>query len=248
MTQSVCRQIAKCRHLVVVAITMVFFAHVADATAQSSASTSEGAFVRDSGWNTNYSKGQELFEDNCAACHGEQGGGGMGLPLNLQSFLVIADTGYLIRSMIHGRPIQGMPSFEEDLTPGDMKAIALFIKSWQYRPSIEVTDGSIAGDTAMGEIIFKGLCTGCHGLNGEGGPNAGGGHVIGAVSGIGGPALADPGFLKSASDGYIKATLMYGRVGTPMGAYLKGRQGFVELPEHEIDDIVAYLRTLESKE
>ncbi len=82
----------------------------------------------------------------------------------------------------------------------------------------------------------------------QGGPNAGGGHVIGAVSGIGGPALADPGFLKSATDSYSKATLMYGRVGTPMGAYLKGRQGFVELYEQEIDDIVTYLRSLEEKE
>ena len=72
-----------------------------------------------------------------------------------------------------------------------------------------------------------------------------GGHVIGAVSGIGGPALADQGFLKSATDSYIKATLMYGRIGTPMGAYLKGRQGFVELYEPEIDNIIAYLRSLQ---
>ncbi len=68
---------------------------------------------------------------------------------------------------------------------------------------------------------------------------------MGAVSGIGGPALADQGFLKSATDGYIKATLMYGRIGTPMGAYLKGRQGFVELREFEIDNVIAYLRSLQ---
>lgn len=211
--------------------------------------TSQQAFTRDSGWNQRYSHGLELFAEHCSACHGETGRGDYGLPLNLQAFLVIADTGYLIRSMQYGRPIRGMPSFtEEGLSLEDMHAIALFIKSWQYEPSLELPDGPVDGDIEEGGALFKGLCTGCHGLNGEGGPIAGGGHVIGAVSGVGGPALADPGFLRSANDNYIKATLMYGRVGTPMGAYLKGRQGFVELLESEIDSIVAYLRSLEPKE
>ena len=218
------------------------------AHAQSYSATAPQAFVRDSGWNQIYSHGQALFEENCADCHGEHGRGGLGLPLNLQSFLVIADTGYLIRSMRFGRPMRGMPSFAEDMSEADIRAVALYIKSWQYQPSIQVANGPIRGDAGEGRALFKGLCAGCHGLEGEGGPNAGGGHVIGAVSGIGGPALADPGFLKSASDGYIKATLMYGRVGTPMGAYLKGRQGFVELRESEIDNVVAYLRSLAPKE
>lgn len=209
---------------------------------------SQQPFARDSGLNGKYSEGAALFEENCSACHGEQGRGGQGLPLNLQSFLRIADTGYLIRSMRNGRPLRDMPAFEEILEPEQMKAIAFFIKGWQYQPSLELPSGPINGDVAEGGALFKGLCTGCHGLDGKGGPIAGGGHVIGAVSGIGGPALADPGFLKSATDSYIKATLMFGRTGTPMGAYLKGRQGFVELHESEIDSIVTYLRSLESKE
>ncbi len=216
--------------------------------ARSDSSVSQQPFARDSGINDHYSKGAALFEENCSACHGEQGLGGLGLPLNLQSFLRIADTGYLIRSMQNGRPLREMPSFEGVLEPAEMRAIALFIKSWQYQPSLELPPGPVTGDMNEGRELFKGLCTGCHGLEGQGGPVAGGGHVIGAVSGIGGPALADPGFLKSASDSYIKATLMFGRTGTPMGAYLKGRQGFVELRETEIDSIVAYLRSLETKE
>ncbi len=219
-----------------------------DANAQGGAGGVQQAFARDSGWNQKYSRGQTLFEENCAACHGEHGRGGMGLPLNLQSFLVIADFGYLMRSMQYGRPVRGMPSFAEDMSADDRRSVALYIKSWQYQPSVEIAVGPIDGDAGEGRALFKGLCAGCHGLEGQGGPIAGGGHVIGAVSGIGGPALADSGFLKSATDGYIKATLMYGRIGTPMGAYLKGRQGFVELREYEIDDIVAYLRSLVPKE
>ena len=214
---------------------------------QNNGGISQRAFDRDSSWNVTYSRGRVLFDEHCAACHGEQGKGGLGLPLNLQSFLTIADIGYLTRSMQFGRPVRLMPSFEGKLKPEDMRAIAYYIKSWQYQPSVELPKTSKNGDLAVGKFLFKGLCTGCHGLEGKGGPIAGGGHVIGAVSGIGGPALADPGFLKSATDQYIKATLMLGRVGTPMGAYLKGRQGFVELRESEIDSIVAYLRSLEPK-
>jgi cytochrome c oxidase cbb3-type subunit 3 len=216
--------------------------------ARAASSVSQQPFARDSGMNDHYSKGAALFEENCSACHGEQGRGGLGLPLNLQSFLRIADTGYLIRSMRNGRPLREMPPFEDVLEPAEMRAIALFIKSWQYQPSVELPAGPVEGDVNEGRELFMGLCTGCHGLEGQGGPVAGGGHVIGAVSGIGGPALADPGFLKSATDNYIKATLMLGRTGTPMGAYLKGRQGFVELRETEIDSIVAYLRSLETKD
>jgi cytochrome c oxidase cbb3-type subunit 3 len=215
------------------------------AYAQATPGVSQRAFARDGGWNQSYSRGMELYAENCAACHGDSGRGDYGLPLNLQSFLRIADIDYLISSIRHGRPIRGMPAFgDEGMSADDMRAIALFIKSWQYEPSIELPAGPITGDLDEGRALFEGLCTGCHGLSGEGGPNVGGGHVIGAVSGIGGPALADPGFLMSATDAYIKATLMYGRVGTPMGAYLKGRQGFVELREEEINSIVVYLRSL----
>ncbi len=215
--------------------------------AQNGAPVSQRVFDRDGAWNNNYSTGRALFEENCSGCHGEHGRGGLGLPLNLQSFLIIADTGYLMRSMRHGRPLREMPAFEKELSRAQMRAIALYIKSWQYQPSRELPAVG-KGDIAEGKALFSGLCTGCHGLGGKGGPIAGGGHVIGAVSGIGGPALADPGFLKSATDRYIKATLMFGRVGTPMGAYLKGRQGFVELRESEIDSIVAYLRSLQPKD
>lgn len=227
-------------------IALIFLmAGVSELAAQGGPPVSNRVFSRDGAWNTTYSTGHKLYEENCAGCHGKGGRGDVGLPLNLQSFLVIADAGYLTRSMKYGRPVRGMPAFAGELKPAQMRAIAMYIKSWQFQPSLELPPPPKNGNGANGWALFKGLCTGCHGIDGKGGPNAGGGHVIGAVSGIGGPALADQGFLKSATDRYIKATLMYGRVGTPMGAYLKGRQGFVELREQEIDDIVTYLRGLE---
>ena len=91
--------------------------------AQNGTPVSQRVFDRDSAWNNNYSTGRALFEEHCSGCHGEHGRGGLGLPLNLQSFLIIADTGYLIRSMRYGRPIRKMPAFDKDLTPKQMRAM-----------------------------------------------------------------------------------------------------------------------------
>ncbi len=205
-------------------------------------------FQRDPRWNDAYSRGQKLYIQNCAACHGRDGEGGLGLPLNLQSFLVVAPENYIKKTILYGRPGRLMPAFETVLKPEEVEAIVSFVRSWQFQEGIPEEDGPIKGDPEDGRELFSGICTGCHGLNGEGGPEGlGGAHVTSTITAARAPALNNQGFLKSATDGYIKATLMHGRVGTPMGAFLKGRQGFVELTEKEINDIVSFIRSWEKK-
>ncbi len=210
-------------------------------------SFAEQTFYRDSAWNKTYSKGMEQYNQNCAGCHGEDGEGGMGLPLNLQSFLKVAPADYIEKTIKYGRQDGSndriMPAFEKILTSRQIKNITTYIKGWQYEDSLPLQK-SVKGNVKNGKELFKGMCIGCHGLNGEGG-EIGLGHVVGTLKGFSAPSLSNKGFLKAASDGYIKATLMYGRVGTPMGAYLKGQQGFVELTEKDINDLVVYIRSLE---
>jgi cytochrome c oxidase cbb3-type subunit 3 len=207
-------------------------------------------FSRDTSWSKAYSQGMALFKDNCATCHGEEGFGGigedaLGLPLNLQSFLTIAPKEYIVKTIKFGRGSRGMPPFEEDFTPEQIDAVATFIKGWQIQPTKIIETGKINGDVKEGGEWYKVICGNCHGPNGEGGPQeTGGGHISASFSGFSAPSLADSGFKKSATDGFIKATLIYGRVGTPMTSYLKGNQGHVELEEKDIDDIVAYIREL----
>ena len=55
------------------------------------------------------------------------------------------------------------------------------------------------------------------------------------------PALNNPGFLASASDGMIRETILFGREGTPMTSAL-----VAGLAEEEVDDIVAWIRSLET--
>jgi cytochrome c oxidase cbb3-type subunit 3 len=213
-----------------------------------SPSRDAGAFERDSRWNNSYSKGRSLYLAHCAACHGINGEGGIGLPLNLQSFLAVAPAGYIRRSIFYGRLPRQMVAFNAILKKEEIEAIATFVRSWQVQDYKGIDVSRVAGSVSNGKLLFDGICSGCHGTDGVGGPQVGGGHVTNAIAGYTGPALSNQGFLKSSTDGYIKATLMYGRVGTPMGAYLKGRQGFVELSEEEINDIVAYIRSWEKQD
>jgi cytochrome c oxidase cbb3-type subunit 3 len=207
-------------------------------------------FSRDMSWSNAYSQGMALFKDNCADCHGDEGLGGvgedaMGLPLNMQSFLIIASKEYIVDTVKYGRSSRGMPPFEEDLSPEQINAVATFVKGWQIQPSKRIEKGKITGNAKAGGEWYKAICGNCHGPNGEGGPQeTGGGHILGSFSGFSAPALADSGFKKSATDGFIKATLIYGRIGTPMTSYLKGNQGHVELLEEDINDIVAYIRKM----
>lgn len=211
-------------------------------------STKGSAFERDSKWNSAYSTGQNLYKQHCATCHGMSGEGLVGLPLNLQSFLSVAPEGYIKRSIFYGRLPRAMPPYSQILTKEQIEAVASYVRSWQVVDYDGIDRNRIAGSVSNGKKMFDGMCIGCHGRDGIGGPQVGGGHVTNAMAGYAGPALNNQGFLKAATDGYIKATMMRGRVGTPMGAYLKGKQGMVELTEEEINDIVAYIRSWEKQD
>ncbi len=203
---------------------------------------------RDGRWNQSYSTGLKLYATHCAACHGKNGEGGIGLPLNLQSFLSVAPSGYIRKTIFYGRLPRQMIAYGPILKKAEIEAIASFVRGWQVSDYKGLDINRVAGSVSNGKLLFDGMCIGCHGLNGLGGPQVGGGHVTNAIAGYPGPSLNNQGFLKSATDGYIKATLMSGRVGTPMGSYLKGKQGFVELREQEINDLVAYIRSWEKQD
>ncbi|HEC12942.1 MAG TPA: c-type cytochrome [Acidiferrobacteraceae bacterium] len=188
--------------------------------------------------------GAGLYVQNCAACHGAQGGGGVGVPLSLHDFLDSVSNEYLRKTIRLGRQGRVMPSFRK-LSDDDVNAIVQHIRGWSHKQ-----EGShaapvfsaqpIKGDAIRGKALFDKNCATCHGVNGEGG--AGTGVTMSRPRNwpILAPALNNPGFLASASDEMIKATLMKGRNGTPMVSFLK--QG---LSKKDINDVVAYVRAFE---
>ncbi len=85
----------------------------------------------------------------------------------------------------------------------------------------------IGANLQRGEELYAGFCAGCHGTDGRGNFA---------------PELNNPGFLRAATDGYLQATIIRGRRGTAMRAFGLGSHGLANLPQNDINDIVAFIR------
>ena len=184
--------------------------------------------------------GSRLYVRHCAACHGEQGTGGVGVPLALPAFLSAAPDQYLELTIRHGRPGRVMPAFGH-LSAAEVRAIVAHIRAWHPRAPAPLAE-RISGDVARGETLFAQHCTACHGADGKGGHGTGVTFSRPRDLPIIAPALNNSGFLAAAPDGMIKHALMHGREGTPMTSFLE--QG---LSETDIEAIVAYVRTWEDQ-
>lgn len=171
--------------------------------------------------------GKELFLKNCASCHGNDGEGGKGPALNKQGLLIMASETYFVKSIFYGRPTRGCPP-RKDLYKEEVVSIAQFIKSLQKEKSVTVSDKKVTPfPSDRGKQIFA-VCVGCHDTDG-----------VGAM----GPSLIDPGFLASASDAFLRGSIMYGREGTPMLGFSKENSN-PNLTEEDIDELISYIRYL----
>ena len=184
-------------------------------------------------------RGEALYRQHCAACHGYDGNGGVGVPLALPDFQYSVTNRFLETTIRMGRPGRIMPAFSS-LSDDDVKALVRYIRRWApgkpYRYPVE----PVRGDRERGRQLYAKYCAACHGPNGEGGKGTGVTFSRPRDLPIIPPALNNPGFLAAASDQFIKATLMNGREGTPMISFLK--QG---LSEQDINDLVVFVRSFE---
>ncbi len=185
--------------------------------------------------------GAALYAQNCAACHGDQGSGGIGMPLAMASANGLMSDDYLRKTIRHGRPGRIMPAFAS-LADADVQAIVRHVQSWGTARPPRYSAAPIKGDTANGERLYATYCASCHGAKGEGGQGTGVTLSRPRNLPIMPPALHNPGFLASASDQMIKAVLMKGVKGTPMVSFTA-----LGLSTRNIDDIVAYVRSFESE-
>lgn len=184
-------------------------------------------------------RGEQLYLQNCAACHGDKGTGGVGIPLTNPDFQYGASNDYLEKTIRFGRPGRVMPAFTE-LSKQDIKLIVKHIRKWAPGKPFAYPNKKIKGDVKKGKTTYTKYCASCHGANGEGGDGTGVTFSRPRGLPIIAPALNNSGFLKAAPDMMIKATLMNGREGTPMPSFLK-----LGLSESEIDNVVSYVRSFE---
>lgn len=183
--------------------------------------------------------GATLYSRHCAACHGEDGRGGIGVPLALPSFQATVDDEYLRRTIRLGRPGRVMPAFTH-LSDAEVDAIIAHLRRWHTGKRPVFDRKPVKGDAARGERLFGRYCAGCHGAHGEGSHGTGVTFSRPRDLPIMPPALNNPGYLASASDAQIRNTLVKGRAGTPMVAF-KPRG----LSDRDLNDIVAFVRSLE---
>lgn len=179
---------------------------------------------------------------HCAACHGDQGDGGVGVPLALPAFLESVDDGFLRTTIRLGRPGRVMPAFST-LSDAQVDALVGHIRGWSGKPEPVFAPTPVKGDAQHGKELFAKYCASCHGEMGEGGSGTGVTFSRRRKLPIIAPALNNPGFLAAASDEMIKHTLEFGREGTPMRSFLV--QG---LSEQDINDLVSAIRSMEDSE
>lgn len=173
--------------------------------------------------------GAALYARYCALCHGadREGYAADEAPsLRSPELMGAASGGYLWSAVSFGRPGTPMAGFS-DVQGGPLSHDAQHtLLDWLVERSgvsrVPVEDAPVTGDAERGAQVYATHCAECHGAQGKGGQ---------------GTALANPVFLATASDAFLRHTVTHGRSDTPM-------PGFADrLPSSDIDAVVAFLRT-----
>jgi cytochrome c oxidase cbb3-type subunit III len=139
--------------------------------------------------------GRNLFLNNCATCHGSDGGGAPGFPnLTDKDWLWGGDPDTVLATISSGR-VGVMPPWGEALGSSGVENVLAYVMSLSGR-KLE------AGNVGAGKQKFAELCSACHGPDGRGNPA------------MGAPNLTDSTWLHGGSLGAVRETIEKGRTGT----------------------------------
>lgn len=179
---------------------------------------------------TPHSTGPELYALLCAPCHRADGSGGAAdhaPSLINPTFLESASDAFLRTAVANGRAGTSMGAYGKakggPLDDAALSRLVAFVRG--LGPAYHAPKESVnrQASAQRGAQLYERQCRTCHGNLGVRGE---------AVH------LADAGFMKSATDGFLKHAVVQGRPGTKMLAFA------TTMKDDEIDDVVAYLRTL----
>lgn len=181
-------------------------------------------------------KGEALYNQNCSVCHQADAIGKPGFAPSLTNpeLLSISSDKFFEGTIRDGRVGTGMPPFSH-LGRKNTQAIVAYLRSHSKLPNrSKVVDEQPRsfGDERKGKQWFNDICSTCHGVNGDGYAAGGTGTAIGTA-----------GFLHKVSDGFIRETIKYGRSNTRMLGF-SGTAAMANMSDQEIDDVIAYMRTL----
>jgi mono/diheme cytochrome c family protein len=175
--------------------------------------------------------GRGLYAENCAMCHGKEGEGVDGPPLNDKRFLNETADETIFSLVSSGIPSSEMPAWNQvhggPFTDEQVLQVAAFIRSWEAdAPDRQAI--AMAGDPVNGLTLFNSTCIVCHGEDGRGTERA--------------PTLNDPARLTQFGDDWYIETISNGRPAQGMPTW-----GTVLSPV-QVRDLVALLRIWERGE
>ena len=140
------------------------------------------------------STAHNLFQQNCAQCHGSDGGGALGFPnLRDADWQWGSDADSVVATIAGGR-VAAMPPWSAVIGEPGVEEVVAYV----------LTLGGQQADAtkaAAGQAHFQTLCAACHGMDGKGNP------LLGA------PNLTDGTWLYGGDAATLKHTLMNGRNG-----------------------------------
>jgi cytochrome c oxidase cbb3-type subunit 3 len=140
------------------------------------------------------STAHNLFQQNCAQCHGSDGGGATGFPnLADAEWQWGRDADSVVATIAQGR-IAAMPAWGQVLGEAGVDEAVAYVQTLSGQPA----DATLA---AAGKARFEQVCAACHGVDGRGNP------LLGA------PNLTDGVWLYGGDAATLKTTLMNGRNG-----------------------------------
>jgi len=139
---------------------------------------------------------RNLFQNNCAQCHGSDGGGARGFPnLADQSWQWGGDPDSVVATIANGRTAVGMIAWGETLGEQGVDKVVAYVQ----KLSGQQHDAALA---AEGEQLFMTTgCVGCHGMDGKG------------MTALGAPDLTDDVWLYGGDVAALKDSVAYGRAG-----------------------------------
>jgi cytochrome c oxidase cbb3-type subunit III len=151
--------------------------------------------------------GKTLFNGLCVTCHGFEGTGGAGPPLNRPK-LTSAPTDAALRAIISdGIPDRGMPRVRRT-TENELKQLVAYVRSLGRTAGAKAT-----GNAQKGRDHYAKLgCAGCHIVNGQGGSF--------------GPALSEIGRLRGAD--YLRQAILDPGAMLPRGTLPVPARGYQE--------------------
>ena len=176
-----------------------------------------------------------LYEQNCSACHGENGSGGPALDLANSDYQALVNDESLKRCITSGMPGTQMPAFGESaggfLTPQQVDALVLGMRSRWAHADQKVHDmpsysSSIIGTAEQGHHIFQVSCSSCHQQGQQ--------------------KITDTSYLALVSDQALRTIIIAGRPDLGQPGYKQVQPG-QPLTDQDVSDIVAYLHSLRSE-